>query len=92
MKKACDFSKGPFFSNLDISLQKLNVKRQAYQGGTFIGNHVHKLLKVKKKTLPRSKLPHYLLLLVSQHHHSVQHHQASSHATPVSSSSGQQGC
>ncbi len=49
MKKACDFSKGPFFSNFDISLQKLKVKRQAYQGGTFIGNHVHKLLKVKKK-------------------------------------------
>ncbi|CAI8047708.1 hypothetical protein GBAR_LOCUS26399 [Geodia barretti] len=22
------------------------VKRQAYQGGTFVGNHVHKLLKV----------------------------------------------
>ncbi|CAI8047709.1 hypothetical protein GBAR_LOCUS26399, partial [Geodia barretti] len=21
------------------------VKRQAYQGGTFVGNHVHKLLK-----------------------------------------------
>lgn len=37
---------GPFFSTLERSLQELNVKRQAYQGGTFVGNHVHKLLRV----------------------------------------------
>ena len=37
---------GPFYSSLDASLQSFNVKRQAYHGGTFIGNHVHKLLKV----------------------------------------------
>ncbi len=29
-----------------MALQKLNVERQAYQGGTFVGNHVHKLLQV----------------------------------------------
>ncbi len=38
---------GNFFPCLDKSLQYLNVKRQAYHGGTFVGNHVHKLLKVK---------------------------------------------
>lgn len=37
---------GPFFKTLEKSLKGLNVERQAYQGGTFVGNHVHKLLKV----------------------------------------------
>ena len=37
---------GPFYSTLEKSLDELGVKRQAYQGGTFVGNHVHKLLKV----------------------------------------------
>ena len=40
---------GPFYSSLERTLQKLNVKRQAYHGGTFIGNHVHKLLKVRAR-------------------------------------------
>jgi len=43
-----DYKKGPFFCTLEESLNQLNVKRQAYQGGTFVGNHVHKLLKVNK--------------------------------------------
>ena len=38
---------GPFFSSLEKSLQSLNVQRQAYHGKTFVGNHVHKLLKVE---------------------------------------------
>ncbi len=46
LKKKFDFSNGTIYSSLDKSLQALRVKRQAYQGGTFIGNHVHKLLKV----------------------------------------------
>lgn len=46
LKKKFDFSSGPFYSSLEKSLQQLNVKRQAYHGGTFVGNHVHKLLKV----------------------------------------------
>ena len=37
---------GPFFQALSKALDVLYVKRQAYQGGTFVGNHVHKLLKV----------------------------------------------
>ena len=39
-------SDGPYFRSLDDSLKELNVERQAYQGGTFVGNHVHKLLQV----------------------------------------------
>ncbi len=46
LKKKFDFSNGTIYSSLDKSFQALRVKRQAYQGGTFIGNHVHKLLKV----------------------------------------------
>ena len=39
-------SDGPFFATLEKSLKACNVKKQAYQGGTFVGNHMHKLLKV----------------------------------------------
>ena len=45
-KKHKTIKEGDFFRSLEASLQHLNVKRQAYHGGTFIGNHVHKLLKV----------------------------------------------
>ena len=34
---------GPFLQSLEKSLQQLHVQRQAYHGGTFVGNHVHKL-------------------------------------------------
>ena len=37
---------GPFFRSLDSALAKLHVERQAYHGGTLVGNHVHKLVKV----------------------------------------------
>ena len=46
IRKNFDVSSEELFSSLDKSLQSLNVKRQAYQGGTFVGNHVHKLLQV----------------------------------------------
>ena len=35
------------FEKLEEVLQTLNVKRQAYHGKSFVGNHVHKMLKVK---------------------------------------------
>lgn len=38
---------GPFFATMEESLKACKVKRQAYQGVTFVGNHIHKLLKVK---------------------------------------------
>ena len=37
---------GPFLQSLSKALTALDVLKQAYQGGTFVGNHVHKLLKV----------------------------------------------
>ncbi len=47
LKKQFDYTKGVLFSTLDKSLQQLHVQRQAYhEGGTFVGNHVHKLLQV----------------------------------------------
>ncbi len=38
---------GPFVQALDVALASFNVHRQAYYSGTFIGNHVHRTLKVK---------------------------------------------
>lgn len=46
LKKKFKPAHGPFFSSLSKSLDTLHVQRQAYHGGSFIGNHVHKLLKV----------------------------------------------
>lgn len=37
---------GPFVVGLDEALASFNVQRQAYYGGTFIGNHIHRTLKV----------------------------------------------
>ena len=34
---------------VEAVLQSLNVKRQQYHGGAYIGNHVHKVLQVSKK-------------------------------------------
>ena len=48
MTKNGKLKDGPFYMSLERTLQELNVKRQAYHGGTFIGNHVHKLLKVRR--------------------------------------------
>ena len=39
-------SEGPCVKKLDQILQQLNVKRQAFHGKSFIGNHVNKMLKV----------------------------------------------
>ena len=36
----------PFVKELDSALQSIGIHRQQYFGGAFIGNHVHKALKV----------------------------------------------
>ncbi len=46
LKRKFSAASGAFYSSLEGSLKALYVQRQAYQGGTFIGNHVHKLLKL----------------------------------------------
>ncbi len=42
---------GPFMRGLDTALASFNVARQTYYSGTFIGNHVHRTLKVKYKLI-----------------------------------------
>ena len=39
-------SDGVFVKALDVALSSFNVQRQAYYGGTFVGNHVHSALEV----------------------------------------------
>lgn len=46
IKKQFNRSDGPFVKNLDQTLSSFHVQRQAYYGGTFVGNHVHSCLKV----------------------------------------------
>ena len=45
--KTFETQEGPFVQSLDMALSSFNVERQAYHGGSFIGNHVHQCLKVK---------------------------------------------
>ena len=44
--KKFEKSEGPFVHCLDTALASFNVERQAYYSGSFIGNHVHRALKV----------------------------------------------
>lgn len=46
IKKGFEKEDGPFVKCLDTALSSFNVQRQAYYGGTFVGNHVHRCLKV----------------------------------------------
>ena len=46
-------SDGPFVKNQALSF---HVERQAYYGGTFVGNHVHSCLKVHITALTKSLL------------------------------------
>ena len=39
-------SAGPCVAELDKVLNEMHVERQAYHGKSFVGNHVHKMLKV----------------------------------------------
>ena len=46
IKQGFNKEDGPFVKALDIALQSFNVQRQAYYSGAFVGNHVHRSLKV----------------------------------------------
>ena len=46
VKKGFSVKEGPFVKKLDSALQSIGVHRQQYFGGAFVGNHVHKALKV----------------------------------------------
>ena len=47
MKKGFNEKEGPFVRRLDSALQEIEVQRQQYFGGAFVGNHVPKALKVE---------------------------------------------
>lgn len=48
IEKKFKTNEGLFYGRLERSLMEIGVERQAYQGGTFVYNHVHTLLKVHK--------------------------------------------
>eukprot|EP00731_Ephydatia_muelleri_P036352 Em0240g5a len=66
LKRSFPEKEGPFVKQLDSALQLIGVQRQQYFGGAFVGNHVHKALKLPNvKTLctaisqmAQEKLPH----------------------------------
>ncbi|KAL5494466.1 hypothetical protein EMCRGX_G015802 [Ephydatia muelleri] len=66
VQKGFSEKEGPFVKQLDSGLQLIGVQRQQYFGGAFVGNHVHKALKLPNvKTLctaisqmAQEKLPH----------------------------------
>ncbi len=45
MKKAKK-EEGECCKRLDRVLQELHIHRQQYHGGSFVGNHIHKMLQV----------------------------------------------
>ncbi|KAL5469048.1 hypothetical protein EMCRGX_G030239 [Ephydatia muelleri] len=44
LNKGFAVSEGPFVKGVETALQSLNVQRQQYHGGAFVGNHVNKML------------------------------------------------
>ena len=46
-RKGFPQEEGPFVRSLDTALKTFAVEQQAYYGGTFVGNHVHRTLKVR---------------------------------------------
>ena len=60
IKKGFDQEDGLFVKALDKALCSFNVERQAYYGGTFIGNHVHRALKVSLTTYLNFNYEYYI--------------------------------
>ena len=56
---------------VEAVLRSLNVKRQQYHGGAFIGNHVHKVLQVSKK---KSSTFGLIQLYIFSHRHNTHMH------------------
>lgn len=55
-KKSLPRKDGPFVKHADAALASFNVHRQAYYSGTFVGNHVHRALKVQYLTYNASDI------------------------------------
>uniref|UniRef100_A0A1X7TXJ9 Uncharacterized protein n=1 Tax=Amphimedon queenslandica TaxID=400682 RepID=A0A1X7TXJ9_AMPQE len=45
VSKGFELDEGVLVKGLDQALSTFNVEHQAYHGGSFIGNHIHKALK-----------------------------------------------
>ena len=46
LRKGFDKDDGVFVRSLDEALTSFHVEKQAYHGGSFVGNHIHRALKV----------------------------------------------
>ena len=66
ISKGFEREDGVFVKSLEMALKLFNVERQAYHGGSFIGNHVHKALKVYL-----SDLKSYLMNLLIYSHRTL---------------------
>jgi hypothetical protein len=55
MRSELHYNDGPCVQELDRTLKQIGVERQAYFGGTFVGNHVNKCLKEENTKLLCSK-------------------------------------
>ncbi len=55
VQKGFGKTEGPFVKALDAALASFNVERQAYYSGTFVGNHVHKCVKVRESQLTKKQ-------------------------------------
>ena len=56
IRKGFTTVEGPFVKALDDALASFNVERKVYHGGTFVGNHVHRSLKVQNLILDKTLL------------------------------------
>lgn len=56
-------TEGPCVQAIKRSLQEIGVDRQAYHGGSFIGNHVHKCLKVHSLIQSTTPVPSTIFYL-----------------------------
>ena len=64
VEKGFEREEGRFVKGLDTALSTFQVQRQAYYGGTFVGNHVHRCLKVCITYLV--DISHYLMFITIQ--------------------------
>ena len=62
---------GPFVKCLDTALRGFAVERQTYYGGTFVGNHVHRTLKISLVIKIHTKQT-LLIILAAKHPNTLQ--------------------
>lgn len=68
VKKGFPNEEGPFVGCLDLALQSFNVHRQAYYGGTFVGNHIHRSLKVHVLHIQEVYVHMYYMYIIGTEH------------------------